>query len=118
MKDISDHLFPLKSSGGHELPGPDSYCVVHDGMMVADLQAAREKRACIASFNPQNSPAYRYDYCPYFKEGRGNSLVVQWLGLRASTAGDTGSISGRGTKIPHAAWCGQINKRGGVVVAK
>ena len=28
--------------------------------------------------------------------------MVQWLRLRASTAGDTDSISGRGTKIPHA----------------
>ena len=27
--------------------------------------------------------------------------------LRASTAGGTDSIPGQGTKIPHAAWCGQ-----------
>ena len=27
-------------------------------------------------------------------------MVLQWLGLRASTAGGTGSIPGRGTKIP------------------
>ena len=40
----------------------------------------------------------------------GTSLVVQWLRLRASTAGGTGSIPGRGTKIPNAARCGQINK--------
>ena len=32
----------------------------------------------------------------------GTSLAVQWLGLRASTAGGTGSIPGPGTKIPHA----------------
>ena len=32
----------------------------------------------------------------------GTSLAVQWLGLRASTAGDTGSTPGWGTKIPHA----------------
>ena len=32
----------------------------------------------------------------------GTSLAVQWLRLRASTAGVAGSISGRGTKIPHA----------------
>ena len=32
----------------------------------------------------------------------GDFLAVQWLGLRASTAGGTGSIPGRGTKIPHA----------------
>ena len=33
----------------------------------------------------------------------GTSLVVQWLGLHASTAASTGSLPGRGTKIPHAA---------------
>ena len=32
----------------------------------------------------------------------GNSLVVQWLGLRASTAGGTGLIPGQGTNIPQA----------------
>ena len=31
-------------------------------------------------------------------------LAVQWLKLWASTAGDTGSIPGRGTKILHASW--------------
>ena len=31
------------------------------------------------------------------------SLAVQWLRLRASTAGGAGSIPGPGTKIPHAA---------------
>ena len=34
----------------------------------------------------------------------GTSLVVQWLGLWASTAGGVGLIPGWGTKIPHAAW--------------
>ena len=34
----------------------------------------------------------------------GTSSVVQWLRLRASTAGGTGLIPGWGTKIPHAAW--------------
>ena len=36
-----------------------------------------------------------------------NSLAVQWLGLRASTAGGPGLIPGQGTKIPqasHTAW--------------
>ena len=32
----------------------------------------------------------------------GTSLVVQWLTLCMSTAGDTGSIPGQGTKTPHA----------------
>ena len=36
------------------------------------------------------------------ESGLGTSLAVQWLGLRASTAGDVGSIPGRGTKIPQA----------------
>ena len=36
------------------------------------------------------------------KNEKGNSLVVQRLGIYAPTAGGTGSIPGRGTKIPHA----------------
>ena len=32
------------------------------------------------------------------------SLAVQWLRLHVSTAGCTGLIPGRGTKIPHAEW--------------
>lgn len=32
----------------------------------------------------------------------GISLVVQWLGLSASTAGDPGMIPGQRTEIPHA----------------
>ena len=35
------------------------------------------------------------------------SLVSQWLRLLISNAECTGSISGWGTKIPHAAWHGQ-----------
>ena len=38
---------------------------------------------------------------------RGTSLAVLWLGLHTSNAGVTGSIPGRGTKISHAARCGQ-----------
>ena len=38
-------------------------------------------------------------------------MVVQWLGLRASTARDPGSIPGPGTKILHAVWCGQKEKK-------
>ena len=37
----------------------------------------------------------------------GNFLVVQWLGLQASTAVGVGLIPGRQTKIPHAVWHGQ-----------
>ena len=39
------------------------------------------------------------------------SLAVQWLRLHASTARGTGSIPGRGTKIPHAMQCSQQLKK-------
>ena len=49
---------------------------------------------------------------PIEKNGQnGNSLAVQWLGLHTSTAEDTGSIPGQGTKIPHAMWCWKKKKR-------
>ena len=41
------------------------------------------------------------------KQDPGTSLAVQWLVLRASNAGGTGSIPGWGTRIPRAAWHGQ-----------
>ena len=37
----------------------------------------------------------------------GTSLSVQWIGLLASTAGGSGAIPGRGTKIPQAVLRGQ-----------
>ena len=42
------------------------------------------------------------DKLDLIQELLGTSLAVQCLGLCASTAGDTGSIPGQGTKIPHA----------------
>ena len=39
------------------------------------------------------------------------SLAVLWLRLCASTAGGTGLIPGQGTKIPHATWCSQKQKK-------
>ena len=45
------------------------------------------------------------------KEQRGNSLVVQWLGLSTFTAEGLGSIPGQGTKIPQAARHGQGKKK-------
>ena len=46
-----------------------------------------------------------------FKDTTGTSLAVQWLRLRASTAGGMGLIPGQGTKIPHAARCSKNKKR-------
>ena len=34
-------------------------------------------------------------------------MVVQWLRLHASSAGEAGQIPGQGTKIPHHEWCTQ-----------
>ena len=45
------------------------------------------------------------------KSQEGTSRVVQWLRLCASIAGGTGSIPGRGTKIPHGPRCGQKKKK-------
>ena len=42
---------------------------------------------------------------------RGICLAVQWLRLYASNSGGTGSISGWGTKIPHAVGCFQKKNR-------
>ena len=52
--------------------------------------------------------------------GSGNSLVVQRLGLHASTAAGTGSIPGWVTKILQATCCGQKKKKtpGSVSVVK
>ena len=41
----------------------------------------------------------------------GSSLVVQCLGLWASTVGGLGSIPGLGTRIPQATWRSQTNKQ-------
>ena len=40
----------------------------------------------------------------------GKALAVQWLGLGAFTAVARGSVPGRGTKIPQAAWHSQKAK--------
>ena len=41
----------------------------------------------------------------------GTSLAVQWLRCYASNTGGAGSIPVWGTKIPHAARCGQKKKK-------
>ena len=40
---------------------------------------------------------------------RETSLVVQWVGLHASTTRDVGSIPGQGTEIPHGTRCRKKN---------
>ena len=41
----------------------------------------------------------------------GLPCLAQWLRLHAPNAGGKCSIPGQGTKIPHAAWCGQKKKK-------
>ena len=47
------------------------------------------------------------------KKKDGTSLVIQWLGLCASTAGGMGSIPSQGIGIPHASKWGQKKTRKG-----
>ena len=54
---------------------------------------------------------HRQKQCPTVEVRRGNSLVVQWLGLRAFTAMGPGSIPGEGTKIPQAERLSQKKKK-------
>ena len=50
-----------------------------------------------------DSTLYFLQMCCIVQEvGIGNSLVVQWLGLRTVTAAGLCSIPGQGTKIPQA----------------
>ena len=44
------------------------------------------------------------------EQSLGTSLVVQWLGLYASTAGGMILIPGQGARFPQAAWFGQNKK--------
>ena len=41
----------------------------------------------------------------------GNSFIVQWLGLGTFTAGNPGSVPGRGINIPQPTWHGQKKKK-------
>ena len=41
----------------------------------------------------------------------GTSVMLQWLRLRACTAGGTGLILGQGTKIPHAGPARKQNRK-------
>ena len=52
--------------------------------------------------------------------GAGAPGELSWkfsgLRLQAFTAGGAGSIPGQGSEIPHAMWCSQIFKRGGICI--
>ena len=50
-------------------------------------------------------------FCLFKKLDRRTSLFVPWFRLCASTAGDTGSLPGQGTRILQAMLCGQERER-------
>ena len=43
-------------------------------------------------------------YIILFKAQKGTALVLQWIRLHVSAAGNVDLILGWGTKIPHATW--------------
>ena len=57
----------------------------------------------------ENSPGVRTSLLVELSAG--NSLVVQWLGFCAFIAEGSGSLPGRGTKIPQGVQCGQKKKK-------
>ena len=56
---------------------------------------------------PQATGKQKSEKLGTLKQDLETSLVVQCLGLQASTAGSSGSIPGQGARILHAVWCGQ-----------
>ena len=68
-------------------------------MVVKDLLLSTEKEDTGEYTQNKRNPPYP-----------GNSLAVQWSGLRAFTAVGLGSIPGQETKIPQASWCRKKKK--------
>ena len=80
--------------------GIDMYTLMCIKLMTNKNLLYKRKKKTITFFSPKKK-----------KNNPGNSQVVQWLGLCTSTAGGTGSIPGRGAKIPHATWRGVKKKK-------
>ena len=53
-------------------------------------------------------------YRNFLGENKGTSLVIQWLELGASTAGNPVSIPGWGTEISKATQCDQIVEKASI----
>ena len=70
------------------------------------LNLVQRQKHCKINYNYNKQLMAKHENVKYDIKNmkQGTSLVVQWLRLCISTAEGAGSIPGRGTKIPHAAW--------------
>ena len=101
----------LPSLGSHRVgPNWSDLAAAADRSPIIGLIGAYEpnKEVTVQSFPVPIrtcSGHHHSEYCSFNRMGaQGSSLEVQWLTLRASTAGVTGLIPGLGTKIPHVWW--------------
>ena len=80
--------------------------LAHDWKLIYAQKSRRPWKITIMEVNTKTKIQTFINY-----RTTGTFLEVQWLRLCVSTAGGLGSIPGRGTKTPHAAWCGQKKKK-------
>lgn len=78
---------------------------------LVNIQGKQYNQLKYILFFIQKCTYYLLNFVTVKKKKNRDFLVVQWLRLLASNSGGTGSIPVGGTKIPHAAWCGQKRKK-------
>ena len=89
------------------------YPLTHTHTLFACICGNGEQRGFMICLYPQIT-CYLEWYCWRMPQGKGKIKTaelglpgVQWLGLQASTTGDTDLIPSRGSKIPSAGECNQ-----------
>ena len=107
-KEMAIHLvfFSEKSHGQRSLVGygPRGHKRVGHGLVIKQQQQRMfykerlQKKKMLEGLECQ---VMRFDMYHRYLNKPG-SMLVQWLGLHASTARDTGLILGQGNKVPHA----------------
>ena len=109
-------LVAISCSRGSPPPGDQTCvsCITSIGRQILYYGATWE-----AQIHAHTQKVSVFCLCPqqFFKPGQVTLTSGQFLGLawqsscEDSTTGGTGSISGWGTKIPHAVWYGQKKKK-------